>query len=241
MRNVKIRPSNVERFLNCNLSLWLPERQKTSEQEAYLAKRSKDHERLADGNFETHELQCRAYYDFLHDSCDDAIFVEKKCKALIDKDWFEGTPDLFAYNRESRTMYVVDYKTGFHYVSAQNNAQLLSYANLIMLNHKEWKIDNFVLSILNTQKDLCSHWYPEMETVLRHLARMKQVFQFRREKTAFAIAGDHCKFCPSKDYCPLQKDVTDIKNMFDEEIDNLIDAYDCRKTEIRKRRKEKKG
>jgi len=104
--------------------------------------------------------------------------LEKLEKALIDKDWFEGTPDLFAYNKESRTMYVVDYKTGFHYVSAQNNAQLLSYANLIMLNHKEWKIENFVLSILNTQKDLCSHWYPEMETVLRHLARMKQDFDF---------------------------------------------------------------
>lgn len=222
------------------MSLWLPERQKTPEQESYLAERSKDHERLANGIFEAHERECRAYYDFIYDSCDDCVFVEKKCKALIDKDWFEGTPDLFAYDRASKTMYVIDYKTGFHHVCAKDNAQLLSYANLIMLNHREWKINNFVLSILNTQKDLCSHWYPSMETVLRHLARMKQVFQFRIDHTAFAISGEWCRFCPSKDYCPLQKEAIDIKNIQEGEIDSLIDAYDKRKTEIRKRRKELK-
>jgi len=184
VKDKKFRPSNAERFLNCNLSLWLPEDSKSKEQEAYLSERSKDHERLALGEFLAHEVTCKVYYDYIWEVCQE-VFIEELISCYIGGDLFEGTPDLFGYDKKNKTLYVVDYKTGFHTVSAAVNSQLLSYAALIFLIYKHWNIDYFKLSILNTQKDLASHFYPEKQTILNHIARLTQSFKFRREGTAY--------------------------------------------------------
>lgn len=237
MKDKKFRPSNAERFLNCNLSLWLPEDSKTKEQEAYLSERSKDHERLAFGEFLAHEVTCKAYYDYIWEICQE-VFIEELLSYYMGGDLFEGTPDLFGYDKKTKTLYVVDYKTGFHTVSAAGNSQLLSYAALIFLIYKHWNIDYFKLSILNTQKDLASHFYPEKQTILNHIARLTQSLKFRREGTAYAVTGDWCRFCPSKHYCPLQRDLKEIKELMDVHVDELIYAKEMRSEEIKKRTSE---
>ena len=237
MKKTKLRPSNSERMLNCNLSLWLPERAKTLSQEKYLAERSEDHERLSKGLFHDTEEKCRRYQQFVLKRCGSNTFTEKKLSASIGDNLFEGTPDLFGFDGETKTLYVVDYKTGFHNVSAWGNSQLMSYAVLVLLTKKEWDIECFKLSILNTKADLCSHFEPLKEKVLLHIARIKQSLSFNEKGTAYAVTGDWCKFCPSKDYCPLQRGTTDLKNYYDMDTDHLLYAKHKRQTELIKREK----
>lgn len=225
-------------MLNCNLSLWLPEREKTEAQEKYLAERSEDHERLSKGIFRDTEKNCHRYQKFVLKRCGNNSFVEEKLSVYMGGGPFEGTPDLFGFDGENKTLYVVDYKTGFHNVSAWGNSQLMSYAALILLTKKEWDIDRFKLSILNTQSDLCSHFEPAKEKILLHIARIKQSLKFASQGTAYAVTGDWCKFCPSIEFCPLQRDIQETKALIDGDIDEVIYAKETRAKEIRSRMKE---
>ena len=224
--------------MNCNLSLWLPEREKTAEQEKYLAERSGDHERLAKGIFHNSEEKCRRYHKFVLKRCAGNTFIEEKLRVYMGATPFEGTPDLFGFDEENKTLYIVDYKTGFHNVTAWGNSQLFSYAVLIMLTKKEWDIEHFKLSILNTQSDLCSHFEPLKEKVLMHVARIRQSLKFITEGTAYAVTGEWCRFCPSKEYCPLQRDIQQTKDLVDADVDKLIYAKETRAGEIKRRMKE---
>ena len=114
-----------------------------------------------------------------------------------------------------------------------NNAQLLSYAAIIVLSHTAWDIQNFVLAILNTQSDHLSFYYPLKETVKNHISKIEKSFQFTYEQsTFFAIKGEWCQFCPSKEYCPLHRKITDIKDYLDQDTDELIYAKEKRHKEI---------
>lgn len=237
MGNIKLRPSNSEKILNCNLSLWLPKREKTADQKKYLAERSEDHERLASGLFRDSEEKCQRYQQFVVKRCVDNTFTEEKLSVYMGENLFEGTPDLFGFDKETNTLYVVDYKTGVRNVSAWGNSQLLSYAVLVLLSKKDWEIEHFKLSILNTQSDLCSHFEPLKEKVLLHAARIKQSLKFIADGTAYAVTGDWCKFCSSRDYCPLQRETPAIKNYYDMDTDQLLFAKHKRQAELAKREK----
>lgn len=237
MKNTKLRPSNSERLLNCNLSLWLPERGKTLSQEQYLKERSEDHERLAKGIFYNTEEKCQKYQQFVLKRCNSKAFTERKLSTYMGDTIFEGTPDLFGFDEENKTLYVVDYKTGFKNVSAWGNSQLMSYAALVLLTKKDWEIDRFKLSILNTKADLCSHFEPLKEKILLHIARIKQSLKFISDGTAYAVTGDWCTFCPAKDYCPLQREATHLKNYYDMDTDRLLYAKHKRQIELAKREK----
>ncbi len=235
------RPSNMERMLNCNLSLLLPKVERSKKQEAYLEERTQDHARLFKGEFKESEAKCKAFYDKVLMDCSSRVFREKTVTAQIRESLFQGTPDLFGYDEVLQTLYVVDYKTGFKTVSSFKNAQLLSYAALIVLSHTAWDIKNFVLAILNTQSDHLSFYYPLPETVKNHIEKIEKSFQFTYEQnTFFAIKGEWCQFCPSKEYCPLQRKITDIKAYLDQDTDELIYAKEKRQKEIAARIRELK-
>ena len=91
MKKTKLRPSNSERMLNCNLSLWLPERDKTETQEKYLAERSEDHERLSKGIFRDTEKNCHRYQKFVIKRCGNSTFIEEKLSVYMGGNPFEGT------------------------------------------------------------------------------------------------------------------------------------------------------
>ena len=235
------RPSNMERMLNCNLSLLLPKVEKSKEQEAYLEERNQDHKRLFEGEFKESEAKCKEFHDKVLEACSSLVFREKTVTAQIRESLFQGTPDLFAYDEVLQTLYIIDYKTGFKRVDAFNNMQLLSYAALIVLTHTAWDIKNFVLAILNTQSDHLSFYYPLKETVLTHISKIEKSFQFTYEQnTFFAIKGDWCRFCTSKEYCPLQRNIKEIKSYLDEDTDELIYAKEKRHKEVVARLRELK-
>ena len=231
------RPSNTERFLNCNLSFLLPQKEKTEKQIAYLQERSKDHERLAKEEFLESEKNCREFFRAISEACEGDRFKEKKLKIDIKGFVFEGTPDFFGYDYKRKCLYIIDYKTGYQVFESWENKQLLSYACMVFLNKQfDWDIDTFCLSILNTQKDLVSSYYPSKETVLNHIARIERCLSFTKdENTFFAMKGKWCQFCPSKLYCPVHRDISEMKNYMDEDTDSLIYAKEKRRKEISER------
>ena len=241
MRKLDLRPSNAERLLNCNLSTLLPEIEKTDEQKKYLEERSKDHERLSKGRFLDSEKNCKAFHDRVIKHCNGKVFRETTIVHDLNGYEFKGTPDLFGFCEKGKNLYVVDYKTGYHLVLAQENMQLLSYAALIFLRRKEWDIKNFCLSILNTQRDIVSTFNITAGTVLGHIARIQRNVKFTYEdETFFAIKGKWCNFCPSKNYCPLLNTKSNFKKYCDLDTGDLLKEYESRKKEITRYRKKLK-
>ena len=229
----EFRPSNMERMLNCNLSLLLPKTKRSKEQKAYLEERNQDHKRLFRGEFKESESKSKAFYDQVVNSCGDNLFKEKTVTAQVGGFLFQGTPDLYGFDPERETLYIIDYKTGFRTVDAYKNAQLLSYAALVFLSHSAWDIQKFVLAILNTQSDHLSFYYPLKETVLTHISRIEKSLKFTYEQdTFYSIKGEWCQFCPSKRYCPLHKDISEIKSYMDQDTDELIYEKERRQKEI---------
>jgi len=237
----EFRPSNMERMLNCNLSLLLSKVERSEEQLKYLEERNQDHERIFQGEFKESEAKCYAFYEQVVKACGDNLFKEKTVTAQVRGSLFQGTPDLYGFDEETETLYILDYKTGFQTVDAYQNAQLLSYAALILGSHSAWDVQQFVLAILNTQSDHLSFYYPLKETVMNHMAKIEKSFEFTYEQdTFFAIKGKWCQFCPSKKYCPLQRDIAELKNYMDQDTDELIYAKEKRYQEIAARLKELK-
>ena len=220
----------------------LPKKEKTKEQEAYLKIRSEDHERLFRGEFFSSEEKCREFHDRIVRSCRSHVFKERKLSVDIKGFLFEGTPDFFAYDKESKSLYVLDYKTGYKHVVAWENTQLLSYACMILLSKKfDWEIQNFCLAILNTQSDIVSTFQPSLKTVLNHVARIEKSLSFTYEQNTFySIKGRWCQFCPSKAYCPLHRDVAEIKRYMDHDTDQLLYAKEKRSKELADRIRELK-
>ena len=242
LRKDSFRPSNTERFLNCNLSVLLPEKGKTEEQLAYLRERSEDHERLFRGEFLASEEKCKEFHDKVVDACRSNVFREQKLQIDIKGFLFEGTPDVFAYDRETKTLFVIDYKTGFQNVVAWENKQLLSYACMVLLSEElDWEIEDFVLAILNTKSDIVSMHHATKDTILKHVARIERSLSFTYEESTFyATKGKWCQFCPSKTYCPLQRSVGDVKQYMDHDTDALIYEKEKRHKEMNERIKELK-
>ena len=238
----EFRPSNMERMLNCNLSLLLPKVERSKEQLNYLEERNQDHRRLFGGEFKESEEKCKAFHDKVVGACGVNLFREKTVTAQVRESLFQGTPDLYGFDKDKETLYILDYKTGFHPVNAYQNAQLLSYAALILRSHATWDVQQFVLAILNTQSDHLSFYYPMKETVLSHLSKIEKSFEFTYEKdTFFAIKGKWCQFCPSKTYCPLQRNVSEVKGYMDHDTDQLIYEKEKRKKELSQRLQELKS
>lgn len=241
LKKLGLRPSNTERFLNCNLYTVLPEKPKTKEQLAYLEERCDDHTRLFKEEFLESEAKCKHYHDNVVKRCKNTVFREVSLSSDLNGCLFEGTPDLFAFDRADHCLHIIDYKTGFHNVNAHENMQLLSYACLVMLNHIEWEIECFSLAILNTQGDIVSTYSPRLEAVLTHMARLEKSLQFTsNQKTFYATSGKWCMFCPSKNYCPLMRDVSQIKSYMDMETDKLIYEKETRAKEVKLRMAELK-
>lgn len=241
MRKLHLRPSNTERLINCNLSVLLPEEEKTERQNQYLEERSNDHKRLSEGKFLEHEEKCRDFHDRVVAQCGGNVFREQTLIHNLNGYEFKGTPDFFGYSNETKRVYIIDFKTGFHLVLAQENMQLLSYAALIFLRKSDWDIKHFCLAILNTQKDIVSTFNVSLETVLHHIARIERNLKFTyEEETFFAIKGDWCRFCPSKNYCPLHIDKSKVKKYFNYDTDDLISEYESRKKEIKARKRKQR-
>lgn len=223
-KNPAFRPSSINRFIACNLWNFLPAIEKTPEQEAYLAERSKDHERLEKELFLEHETECENYFTYVKQLCG-KVYKENRLEIVFPdhQEALGGTPDVFAFDALEQTLYVLDYKTGVRYVQAEANKQLLAYALLIKENFPAWNIKSLQLAILNTQSDSVSKFrYTSMHYVEKLSEAIKGALEKNAKGELYGYSGEHCFFCPSKRYCPLQRDYSALQEYADMDTDDLI-------------------
>lgn len=235
------RPSSISRYTNCNLWRWLPQKDKTPEQLAYLQERTNDHSRLEEEKFLASEEQCKEYFLSVKNKCL-YFFKEKTLEIEIDGEFLQGTPDVYGYDEESKTLHIIDYKTGRSYVTAENNDQLLAYALLAMETHDDWKIDTIKLAILNTQHDgVNRHTYMGRTYIDKLKARIEKAIDLNRSEHSFGKPGSWCHFCPAKRYCLRKKGYRKLKDYADLDTDRLILEAKVRSAEMLSREKEVKS
>jgi len=234
------RPSSISRYINCNLWRHLPTEEKTPEELAYLKKGTDEHKRLEQELFNDKEETCQAYFEKIKALCV-YFFKEQHLEMAIDGEFLEGTPDVYGYDEASKTLHIIDYKTGHSYIVAENNAQLLAYALLIMNRHDDWEIERIEIAILNTQHDAVNrHVYMGTLYVERLKARIEKALEKNTREESFGRPGSWCQFCPSKRYCIRQKNYQALKRYADMDTDQLIYEKEKRQKEMLLRLKELK-
>lgn len=235
------RPSSISRYTNCNLWRHLPFEEKTPGQLAYLQKGTDAHARLEKEQFTDKETECKAYFQSIKDRCI-YFFKEQHLEMEISGEFLEGTPDVYGYDKNSKTLHILDYKTGRSYVVAENNDQLLAYAMLVIHRHDDWKIEQIQLAILNTQHDAVNrHVYMGTLYVERLKAKIQDAIEKNALEESFGSPGSWCQFCPSKRYCIRQKNYQNLKDYADIDTDRLIFETRSRSREVNSREKEVKA
>lgn len=140
----------------------------------------------------------------------------------IHKDAF-GSIDYLAYEESTKTLYVVDLKTGRSAVDAKDNMQLVFYA-LAALDTFKWPVLHFVLGIYQpTRSDIIDWWLPTMAEVSAYGLQMRDA-----TKANTLAAGDHCKYCKAEGFCGKRRESmaivkTPVANMNPQMI---ADTYD---------------
>ena len=240
MKKTAFRPSSISRYTNCNLWKHLPTEDKTPEQLAYLQKGTDAHKRLEEERFTNEEASCKEYFEKVKSHCI-YFFKEQHLEMDFDGEFLEGTPDVYGYDEASKTLHIIDYKTGRSYVVAENNDQLLAYAMLVMNRHDDWKIEQIDLAILNTQHDAVNrHIYMGTLYIKRIKARIEKALEKNTLEESFGKPGSWCQFCPSKRYCIRQKSYQTLKDYADMDTDQLIYESKSRQSELLTREKEVK-
>ncbi len=235
------RPSSINRYINCNIWRFLPKEEKTPQQKAYLAERTKDHERLEKETFTAEEGSCSAYFFIVKERCD-YLFKEQHVSAEVADKVLRGTPDVYGYDSKRKTLYVLDYKTGRSYVKAENNEQLLSYALLVLDNHPDWDIEKVELAILNTQHDAVDVYsFAGKLPTMTLKSSIEKAIEANSKGQTFGKPGKWCQFCPSKRYCIRQRNYKELKDYADMDTDNLIYESKVRQSETFTREKEVKS
>ena len=229
------RPSSIERYVKCNLFDLLPSEKKTPAQEAYLQERVNDHARLEKQQFLESEQTCSNYFHAVKEKC--SFFVqEKRLEMKIGGVLFGGTADVLGYNPESKTLHVIDFKTGSSIVEAANNYQLVAYAMLakdsLKISHPSIQIKQLALCILNMQKDIPCLIYEDVEITTDLYELISQALVQRNEKKVSASKGDWCRFCPAKSFCPLQRNLATFQDYANFDTDRLIFENRMRKKEM---------
>lgn len=241
MKKTAFRPSSISRYTNCNLWKHLPIEEKTPEQLAYLQKGTDAHKRLEEERFTEEESSCKEYFEKVKSHCI-YFFKEQHLEMDFDGEFLEGTPDVYGYNEDSKTLHILDYKTGRSYVVAENNDQLLAYAMLVMHRHDDWKIEQIELAILNTQHDAVNrHVYMGTLYIERLKTRIKKALEKNTLEESFGRPGSWCHFCPSKRYCIRQKSYQTLKDYADMDTDRLIYESKYRRSELKTRETEIKN
>ena len=212
--------------------------ERTPEELACMQKGTDEHTRLEKELFTDQETECQAYFQGIKERCV-YFFKEQHIEMELEGEILEGTPDVYGYDESSKTLHIIDYKTGRGYVVAENNDQLLAYAMLILHRHYDWKIEQIEIAILNTQHDAVNrHVYMGTFYVEKLKEKIEKALEKNNAEESFGKPGSWCQFCPSKRYCIRQKRYQALKNYADMDTDRLI--YESRKRhgEISSREKE---
>lgn len=117
-----------------------------------------------------------------------------------------GTADFIGTNKDETILVVADYKTGDgEMVWAEENAQLMFYAMLVLSRHRMDKLKKVVLMITQPS-DRRDHsldiWETTPAAIKRFKTRYFKAVEQSRKPRPPAKEGEHCKYCPAQALCP---------------------------------------
>jgi hypothetical protein len=120
-----------------------------------------------------------------------------------------GTTDCSIYLPEARELYVIDYKHGRGVVvSPENNTQLMIYA-LGAMDKFKYKKGSIYLTIIQPRAEgrTVKTWRTTAEDIIYWaLHTLKPAVRATAQPDAPVVAGDHCRWCKAKPFCPALRD-----------------------------------
>jgi len=150
----------------------------------------------------------KVYVDFVKALPGGDKFVEHKfdLRQYFDGMPFGGTADFVAYDHDSKTLYVIDYKHGKgHAVEVENNSQLKYYALGAMLT-LGYAVQDVVMVVVQPR---CNHPDGQVRQSVLSAVELLDFMEELREagKRALAnnaprVSGEHCRFCKAAALCP---------------------------------------
>jgi len=163
-----------------------------------------------------------------------------------------GTVDYWMYDQSSKTLHVVDYKTGYIPVEVKNNLQLMIYAlgvlDAIGYTSGVVEIDIVTVHIAQPRLDSYTTWSTTPNELLRYAndeitpkaAKCLDIMHMAQMGIAPSsedcTQGDHCRYCTAKPVCPLYKQLAvetfdnykdmEVEKMDVKEIAKLLEVVD---------------
>lgn len=215
-------PSSASRWLNCGGSLTYPQTE-TAGPEALEGTRlhsvaSEHLERVYHGSTQPivtddqtiNDLKVlQPYYDFVERSVayldEPEVYIELYCPPTNMPD-FGGTIDVLLIDDDLG--WVIDLKTGYRFVSAQDNEQLLCYT---LLAKKQFpQLRQFRQSIVQPRVNYSA----THSCTLEELSVLEQ--RIKSSSKSDFTSGSHCEFCPGNSECPvLREKIYEIKRYAD--------------------------
>lgn len=138
-----------------------------------------------------------------------------------------GTPDAFAFNPVTGTLYVWDYKYGHGSVNATNNWQCAAYA-MGIINLLGVTPDTIVIRIIMPRcfdgQGVVREWVTDINTIRNMCAHVAQKCAEADGINAILLAGPHCRDCPAITRCqPLRATTGNIIEYVQSPV-NIIDV-----------------
>lgn len=115
---------------------------------------------------------------------------------------FGGTPDAWAYNPDTKTLYIADLKFGFRFVEVWDNWQLICYVcGLLDLLGLDWQHTALEFVIVQPR---CSHRDGPVRTWRTHAALLDDKITQLQAAAAAAtcyVPNPGCRDCPGRHVC----------------------------------------
>ena len=147
--------------------------------------------------------------------------AEKKvCASSVDKDLW-GTADYLLY-RKGDTLFVHDYKYGAGViVDPEENEQAMIYA-IAAMDELGWAFSKVVIKIVQPrgrhEDGTTREWSPSIERLTEFRDSLKLAVAATRQENAPLKAGDHCRWCPAKPFCPVVRGAAQESAMVDFDV-----------------------
>lgn len=150
---------------------------------------------------------CDLWHDVLRSWPNVVPVIEKPVpNSKVIRGSVDGTPDAWAYNPSTRTLYVADYKFGFRFVEVWWNDQLIIYAagicELLGIRLQDVQLVFVIVQPRSYHHEgPVRHWYVAGASLVAHVAKLDAASLACHQPGAMCTAGNWCHDCPGRSAC----------------------------------------
>lgn len=230
--------SSAHRWSQCTASVCIPVKKENAESSA-ATEGTRLHELaesfLRNGDWPAGTADAdKQFLEPYVDLCTSLIgvpYVEFKTDVSAISDLAGGTADFIAWDHASKTLSIVDLKTGWVDVGPEENDQLALYA-LGFIESKMVTPERVVAYIVQPAReweDPVKEYEFPLDSLTQKLTLFKQAAHKIKTGDAEFVAGSHCKYCPAITVCPLLEEIqmklldADIKELTQDRLADLLE------------------